>query len=257
MSESTPQNSRTIPLPAKVVVSLRAGFILAIANILCVAILAWAYTSTKNGPQVISVTGSAKKTISSDLIVWEGKISTNNANLVQGYTDLKSSISKAMAYLKAQRIDDGAIELSAVQTKKNFARDNEGHPTDKITSYDLVETVRITSNNVDLIANVARTVTGLIQQGVNIESEPPQYFYTKLADLKISMLAAATKDATARAEQIAQNSGATLGTIHDADMGVLQINPVHSSDISGYGNNDTSSLKKDIIAVVHAKFDLK
>ena len=39
---------RQIHLPANVTVSLRAGFVLAIANVLCVAILAWAWTHVSN-----------------------------------------------------------------------------------------------------------------------------------------------------------------------------------------------------------------
>lgn len=37
-------------------------------------------------------------------------------------------------------------------------------------------------------------------------------------------------------------------------MGVMQINPLHSTDVSHSGNNDTSSLEKEITAVVSAKF---
>jgi hypothetical protein len=107
------------------------------------------------------------------------------------------------------------------------------------------------------VANVARTITSLIQQGVLVESLPPKYLYTKLADLKIAMLADATKDATARAQQVAINSGAQLGSIQDARMGVMQITPVHSNDVSDSGNNDTSSRVKEITAVVTARFSLR
>ena len=40
-------------------------------------------------------------------------------------------------------------------------------------------------------------------------------------------------------------------------MGVIQINPADSTDVSGEGNNDTSSLEKDIISVVHATYALQ
>ena len=71
------------------------------------------------------------------------------------------------------------------------------------------------------------------------------------------MLAEATKDATARAGQIACNSGAVLGTVLDAKMGVMQINAIHSNDVSGSGVNDTMSLEKEISAVVTARFALR
>ena len=70
------------------------------------------------------------------------------------------------------------------------------------------------------------------------------------------MLADATKDATARAQQIAANSGASLGPIRDARMGVMQINPVHSNAVSDSGNNDTTSYEKEITAIVSARFEL-
>jgi|ERR1041384_5253644 hypothetical protein len=90
----------------------------------------------------------------------------------------------------------------------------------------------------------------------SLESEAPKYLYTKLGDLKIAMLAEATSDAAARAQQIASNSRAKLGPIRDARMGVMQINAIHSNDVSGYGNNDTTSLEKEITAVVSARFEL-
>src|SRR5262249_53542070 len=112
------------------------------------------------------------------------------------------------------------------------------------------------SVDIDRIAAVASKVTALMKDGVMLESQEPSYIYTKLADLKIEMLADATKDAKARAQQIASNSGARLGSIREARMGVMQINPSHSNSTSGEGNNDTTSLEKEITAIVSARFQL-
>lgn len=256
-SDSSSSSNRSFTLPAHVTVSLRAGFVLAIANIICVAILVWAYLHAKGAENLISVTGSAKQTIVSDLIVWQTKISANHTDLVAGYAALKSATEKTVAWLKSQGVPETQIKLSAVWTKKNYVRDEKGNPTDKVSSFDLIEKVEIASTDVVKVSEVARKVTDLIEQGVMLESQPPAYHYTKLADLKIVMLAEATKDATTRAQQIASNSGATLGSIRDARMGVMQINAIHSTDVSDYGNNDTTSLEKEITAVVSAKFELK
>jgi hypothetical protein len=40
-------------------------------------------------------------------------------------------------------------------------------------------------------------------------------------------------------------------------MGVININPPNSRETSWQGNNDTSSLQKDIITIVHATFELE
>jgi hypothetical protein len=251
-----PTEGRNLPLPAKVVVSLRAGFVLAIANVLCVAIIAWAFLRVKGETQVISVTGSAKKRIESDLVVWRGKVSVNHKDLVQGYNELQSATDRTAAYLRQSNIPAEQVNWSAVTTARNYQRDEKGNATDQVTSYDLSRTVEITSPDVQGVAKVGAQATELIKEGVMMQSDPPRYLYTKLADLKVEMLAEATKDAAARARQIAQNSGANLGPVREARMGVMQINPVHSTDVSDSGNNDTTSLEKEITAIVSAKFEL-
>ncbi|MFA5340100.1 MAG: SIMPL domain-containing protein, partial [Candidatus Omnitrophota bacterium] len=68
------------------------------------------------------------------------------------------------------------------------------------------------------------------------------------------MLGMASADAKKRAERIASASGNRVGRIRSADMGVFQITPVNSTEVSDWGSNDTSSLEKKVFAVVHADF---
>jgi hypothetical protein len=68
------------------------------------------------------------------------------------------------------------------------------------------------------------------------------------------MLAEAAKDAKVRAQQIAQSTGSSIGSIRNARMGVLQITAADSNEVSDSGMNDTSSLEKDITAVVNIGF---
>ena len=71
------------------------------------------------------------------------------------------------------------------------------------------------------------------------------------------MLREATKDAKRRAEEIASSSGNQIGAIRSARMGVFQITPANSYDISDYGVNDTSSLEKKVNAVVKAEYTIR
>ncbi len=62
-------------IPSKVIVSLQAGgLFFAIANVICVAIVAYAWLSVRLEPKTLQVTGSAKKAIVSDLITWTGTL---------------------------------------------------------------------------------------------------------------------------------------------------------------------------------------
>jgi hypothetical protein len=71
------------------------------------------------------------------------------------------------------------------------------------------------------------------------------------------MLAKATEDAKQRAISMAKSTGNKIGFMRSAKMGVFQIMPVTSTDVSWYGENDTSSFEKKVMAVVNASFSIE
>jgi hypothetical protein len=120
------------------------------------------------------------------------------------------------------------------------------------------QVVSVSSTNVAVIEKVSREITNLLEQGVNVTSFDPSYYYTHLGELKLEMLSEATKDARARAENILSSAGNTrVGKLVYADMGIININAANSTETSTEGNNDTSSRDKDIITIVHAEFEVE
>ena len=231
-----------------------AGFALAVALVLSSIIGAWAYTHTKKGEQMVTVTGSARKRIKSDLVIWRAGVSYQATQLSEAYKALSDNIPKVKQYLISKGVPEDQITISAITSTTLHDKDNEGQETGAITGYALRQEVEVRSNDVDKIAKIARESTELINQGILIESMPPEYHYTQLGTLKVEMLSAASKDAKERAQQIASSTGSTIGTVRSAKMGVLQITPADSNDVSGEGMNDTTSLDKDITAVVNISF---
>jgi hypothetical protein len=106
------------------------------------------------------------------------------------------------------------------------------------------------------VTEVSRQSTELIEEDVELISQPPEYFYTKLAELKLEMLGKASADARKRAGQIVSCAGNKIGVMRSARMGVFQITPANSVEVADYGMNDTSSLQKKVTAVVHAEFSI-
>lgn len=269
MSETV---ERPATLPHKLVVTLRAGgAFFAVANVICVAILAWTYVSVKVAPKTLAVTGSARKAIVSDLVTWSGTITAKDTNLVKAYDGLKVASDKVKAFLVASGIPETNITLAAIATLRRYHQEvvpgspaNAGAPatpatvitTDKVDSYTLTQSVSINSTEMIKVPEVSRSVTSLIKEGVEIDSGAPCYLYTKLSELKINMLAEATKDATARAEQIVGNANGRLGKLVEARMGVMQITPKGVSATSSEGLNDTTSYEKEITAVVSVRFEV-
>ncbi len=207
--------------------------------------------------EVIKVTGSAEKKITSDYIVWDAEFSRRAPDLKSAYTMLQQDLKTVKEYLTEKGVKEDELEVFPVNTKILYKKNEKGHDTNEIEGYLLSQGIEVKSYDVKKIDNVSRQSTELINRGIQFISEPPQYFYTNLAELKIEMLAKATENAKQRAISMAQSTGNTIGAIRSARMGVFQITPVTSTDVSWYGENDTSSLEKKVMAVVTATFAIK
>lgn len=205
----------------------------------------------------LSVKGSAKKQITSDLVVWNGSFSSQSPILSDAFKDLKVSEGKVRSYLASKGIDDKDMIFSSITTSTNFVILPNGMYSNQVDSYRLFQNVEIRSGDIEKITSISRSATDLINEGVQFQSNAPQYFYTKLADLKIDMIGLATEDAKARAEKMLSATGNGVGKLNSANVGVFQITPLYSGEISDYGINDTSSIEKEITSVVTCEFEVK
>ena len=205
----------------------------------------------------ISVTGSATEEITSDYIIWKCNFSRRDTGLKAAYASLKGDLEKIKSYLKSKGVADDDINISSVATTTVYKKNKEGNDTNDIQYYLLYQSVEIRSNDVGKITDVSREATELIDQGVELESQAPEYFYMKLDELKIKMLAKASENAKLRAENMVKAAGNRIGLMRSARMGVFQITPATSTDISDYGMNDTTSLDKKVMAVVTVSFAIE
>lgn len=233
---------------------LNAGVALAVGLVLSSMIFGWFYSTAKKGDEAITVTGSAKKRITSDLVVWSAGIASQSPQLTDAYKQLSDNIPRIKQYLLSKGIPEDQMTVSSISTTTLKAQDSDGNETSEITGYSLQQQIEVRSNDVQKIAQVAREATELINQGILIESKAPQYYYTQIGDLKIEMLGEAAKDAKVRAERIASSTGNSIGSVRSAKMGVLQITAADSTEVSDYGVYDTSTIEKDMTAVVNISF---
>lgn len=216
-----------------------------------------AVSRVKAAQQTITVTGSAKKQIRSDLVIWRAWIAHQSGDMRSAYADLRASMATVRAYLQEKGVPADQIVETSIQTYALHPMSDSGMETSEIVGYRLQQGVEIRSSDVDGITRISREATELIDQGIALESMQPEYLYTKIQEVKVEMLAAAARDAKLRAEQIADATGNEIGSVRSARMGVLQITPANSVEVSDYGMNDTSSLDKDITAVVSMEFEIR
>jgi len=233
---------------------LNAGVALAVGLVLSSIIFGWFFAKSRKADEAITVTGAAKKRIKSDLVLWNSGVTYQAPTLADAYRQLSESVPRVKQYLVSKGIGENQITISSISTVTLKRQDASGAETSEITGYSLRQQLEVRSNDVDKIAQIAREATELINQNILIESNAPQYFYTQLGDLKIEMLGEAAKDAKVRAEKIAASTGNKIGTVRSARMGVLQITAADSTEVSDAGISDTSSIDKDMTAVVNIGF---
>jgi len=222
------------------------SIVFGLAIIIAAALLGNAFMNRNKTEGFIAVTGLGNADFTSDLIVWEGSYSTLNSNLKQAYSDLENNKRITINYLNTKGINADEIVFNAVNTQEkreqNYSESGR-YMGDKFIGYQLSQSIKIESKNVVQIEKISREITELLNQGVQFYSQPPRYYYTKLADLKIEMISKATEDARLRAEKIAQNSGSTLGELIDAKMGIFQITGQNSNENYSWGGTFNTSDK--------------
>ena len=235
---------------------LLAGLFLAAG--LCFASIVFTRTWTHiHESQVIDVTGSARKNVLSDLVVWRASFAVDDEALLTAHGKLKSDLEKVDAFLRAKGVKE--ISVLPVQIREITARsksDNDETVTKRV-GYRLTQRIEIKSNDVAPTTRLGTESAALLEQGIALVSDGLEFIYTKASEAKVEMMAEATKDARARAEQIAGQGGRKIKELRTARMGVVQINPLYSSATSWEGNNDNSSLEKTITTTVSATFSLQ
>jgi hypothetical protein len=169
-------------------------------------------------------------------------------DLKNAYADLKNDENSIRAYLSGKGIPDNEIVFSSVNINKeyNYPTDANGRSIgQEFTGFNLTQTVRIESKDVDKINQLSREATELIQKGIEFNSQAPLFYYTKLTEIKMDLLAKASADGKQRAEIIAKNAGSSLGKLKKATLGVFQITGKNTDEDYTYGGAfNTSSLNK-------------
>jgi uncharacterized protein len=264
-TDSPARPPRTVSLPFLSAVAVALG----LAGSTYIAATSWKDVRKKPDKNNIKITGSARKRISSDLIQWSAGVEATAPERTAAYVALKAGTEKVVEFLKAQGVKEDEIQTQSAAVTEEFETIKEDtvlagtsvpmrSERKKSKGFLATQVVSISSAKVSQIEKVSREITTLLEQGVNVTSQSPSYYYTQLGELKLTMLAEAAKDARARAENILSSAGNTrVGKLVNADMGIININAANSTGTSNEGNNDTSSRDKDIITIIHAEYEVE
>lgn len=206
--------------------------------------------------QSITVTGSASEKVTSDLATLNISYKAQAKNLKSGYAQMKASENKLKQYLTQKGIKEEEIKTGQV-TNYEVYKHIGNYTTNEIDFYKFNSYLDVTSSDINLISKISKNIDDMVNLGVEINYTGVQYFISNLDEIKIKMVGLATKDAKKRAQSMVNSTGDKIGPLSSAKMGVFQITPSNSTEVSDYGINDTTSIEKKITAVVNATFTVK
>ena len=233
------------------------GLLIAAGTVLSTVILSKAVVEfQKLQNQTIRVTGSASQNISSDFAVLSMRINARTPDLKSGYNKINSDVKAIKEFLKSKGIDENAIEVSPIDSYEYYRR-NGAYTSNEIEGYNVSLTVKASSKDVQKITEISKESSALVDKNINITYNTLEYLVSNLDDIKVKMVGEATKNAKARAESMVAGTNGKIGVMNSARMGVFQIVPLNSTDVSDYGINDTSSLEKKVISTVNATFTVR
>lgn len=235
--------------------------IIALAVVVAAWLLGRAYTYKYRSQDTIVVTGLGETEFASDLIVWNGEIVYETQDVASGYVQLERNKQKVLEFITSRGVAAEQVVFKFVNVYKqtepvyNAAGNYAGQ---RFTGYRLSQGFSIESSDVDKVENISREISALIAQGVSIEAYQPSYYYTKLDDVKLSLIERASADARARAEKIAENAGAAIGRVASAKMGVFQITGANSNEeFSAGGSFNTTSRQKKARITMRVEYRVK
>ncbi len=224
---------------------------LAIAVVVAGTVLAHAFRDVKKRRDTITVTGSAREPISANQVSWRLTVTAQRAKAADASRVLRREARTVRSFLSDGGIPDGDVTLPPItidQTQRRVARKRF------VTEYVLAQSFQVTTGDVDKLESAAGRVSALLEQGVTLTVGRLSYSSTELTEARLKALQAATKNASERARTIVEGVGGDLGGVRSASLGVYQIVPRNSNEISDYGINDTSTKEKDVVAVVSVTF---
>ena len=205
----------------------------------------------------LAVTGYAETKVKSDIAEWRMTVSNFNTVKANGYKKLNADLKTLKDLLEKSGIDAQDIQENMLYVSTVYEKNYNGYDTNKVSGYNLSKVITLKTQKIESIAGISKKLETLVGNGLGVEVDPPQYLYSKLDDLKLELISKATKNAKDRAKVMVKETGDQVGNLLNASSGVFQITPPNSTDVSDYGQYDTSTVDKKITSVVNITFSIQ
>lgn len=236
---------------------LSLGVVLALGLIIAAFIIGQSAKQVASSRESITVKGTAEKSVKADKALWSVTVSTMASSVAQALPELQRQV----AQIKKELTSADLLPVDQLQqydwTTEPIYQRSEGNEN-QIVGYRLAQRLGAVLNDVNMPIKLNNKVNQLIIQGISLEHNETQYLVSNIEDIKLSLIAAATKNAHDRALEFAKSGDVMVGNMRSASQGVFQISTPLSTGSDEYGGEyNTSTIDKTARVVVTVNYGIQ
>lgn len=231
------------------------ALILSLGFVISAAVIGYALKQSNSSQNSISVKGLSEKPIKADSARWEIKVQTPtvSASIPEAYQLLDQNLKTLQAFFVEQGFKANDLQQGNKSSESYYEQveDADGKTRREFRGYIATQSIVISSRDIQKIEKAAKNAYLLDEKGLSIEQNP-EYLVSNLEEIKMSLIANATKNAHSRANEFAKVGGVKVGTMRSASQGAFYILPESGSDDdSDYGGAyDKATINKIARVVV-------
>ena len=216
----------------------------------------------KSEVRTVTVKGLVEREVSADEAVWTLSLRRAGDDLGEVHRRITKDRDAVLAFLQQQGFDGDEVSRLPTRTVDKLAREFGQPQAGERFRYLVTSAVVVRTGNVEQVHKAIGATEELLKAGVILDGEReggganPRFVLSKFNELRPQLLAAATKNARAVAQQFAADSGVTVGKIHSANQGSMQIFGSDGNDESAPFSPTSTPVKK-IRVVSTFEFELR
>ena len=175
----------------------------------------------------VTVRGLAEREVPADLVTWPITYSLAGNDLQILYNNVSSNNAVIVKFLTSNGISEDEISVNPPDTYD--ATSNRYRSDSFAYNYSINCTVTVTTKKVQKVRELLNRQSDLLKEGIAFSNSYINYQFTGLNAIKPEMIAEATKNARAAADQFAADSDSRVGKIKTASQGQFSIEDSDSS----------------------------
>jgi len=196
----------------------------------------------KEAERSVTVRGLAERDVTADLATWTISYSSTSTDLAEAQAKVRRDTQAIEGFFSSLGFPGDALQPTGANVSSYTDRGT--------TRYTVRQRLALRTDDIERAQKAVAQQFDLVGRGVFLEEgSGMSYTFTGLNAIKPDMVAEATRDARAAAEQFAKDSGADVGAIRDATQGYFSIE-ARDGDSGGWGTSDSPYKKVRVVTTI-------